>query len=730
MSFSHLSIVLSFSSLPLILAVPYFFGEFIEVIFFRKSLREYLLSLNISLRWFIRWLIGIYSMSTLATVLQFIGAFKIFYYILLLGVIFGFMVSYKHYNCLAFSFFRENWWPFIFSWAISIVPAVIASIFIPFPLFGINHDAPRYIVQPVLRIIEDNYLQLSTRVSEVLLTSLAALIFKLDPLCFLWSARFILYIIFSTGVFLFVYSNTKDRVLSLITVLVSSYINMGGQNPLLMLFFDVPAQHFRGNTILFSIFPFALFFIEKSLLSSDLNSRELTRALLTLNTITFVLFFYFVFPENYFGLPSYYKLLNVDPIILPLLLLAGVLIEKIRFSKNSLKNYFHVMYIITLGFFAFHREETLLFLLTISIYSFLRLWLKEWLNKSEKPYILILLISLSILMEYIGNNLGLPTIDLRGIIRTQWPIDFSLKCDELIYGNSILTTLFFIVGIILALISRNNFEISITTITLIILSFYFLPIPWTYRFFKELSIFEGYIIAFAIHKVINSISKCSVRKIISSLMLVILAVSLAYPIFYRFSYSLSLFSPELKYQTLITDEEYQLALFIREEMPGNIRIISDYFSMWVLTPLSNKIWIIDKFMNLEEMTNEEVEKIQYIKNNIFLAKSSKEAYKAILGLEKNFKEPFDEADYIRKTGKVQLSFIIVLSRRTSSWVKKEGYYGLTFDIDTHVDQNLLRLFEDERFFTPLYNINDKIYAFQVNLKYNFSETYISEGRSS
>jgi len=256
-----------------------------------------------------------------------------------------------------------------------------------------------------------------------------------------------------------------------------------------------------------------------------------------------------------------------------------------------------------------------------------------------------------------------------------------------------------------------------------------LPITWTYRIFKELNLFMAYVIAFLLLSLFDYIGRFRIRLLfikkskelrmdayrllMLSFLAVILILLLAQPLYYRFSYHCKYF-PQKEMQTQITIEEWEAALWMRKNLPKNAILISDYFSMWILTPLSNKVWAAEKSMDPPEQVPGLLPQLQYIKHQIFQASSSESAYRAII----NIKPIWVEEQYVNyiKGNAVEKNYtwIIVISKRTSEWVRLKDYYGFVWCWEKpEIDEKLVALFQNEHYFKIVYK-NDFLYVITVN----------------
>lgn len=721
-------IIKSFLSLPSIIILPCIFGE--VLIFLCRKLEYINNNFDLISRVTIEWILGTLILTIIAIELQYFNVFWLFYPIvygvLLLAAVRSLLdKSERHY-----ARWRGEQAAFItISALFGLLPVTIASLFIPFPLFGINHDLPRMLVQPTLRAIEDNYLMLDTRVPEVLLSVLACHFFNVDPSSFAWSARFLLGAVFGVGTYLLVFKVSGDRYIALLTTLVASFILSAGANPLFTVFFDIPAQHFRSNTILLSVFPWVLLLAEKHVGEAYKNWRTLFKHLLLLFPLTLVMFTYLVFSEViYFGLPHYYKLVNWNPLVIPLFLAGGIGLSQYMIKENKVE--FLLIYLIALTFFLIHAEETILYMLILYLYLLFASLENHKNNNNFMRIIVAIAVVYVTLCKFLPLSISEVLNNLTKLfihLEVQWDINF--KFNELLHEWNLLFMVLFIMGSLTILTSQDKHSLRFLSIAWLCLFIYFLPIPWTYRVFKELKLFMAYVITFPFSLLANYVDKVRIHILLSRkskmsnlvklrisrihiliMLIIILLLLLVQPIYDRFSYWCEYF-PQKGIQTQITLEEWDAALWMRKNVPKDAILISDYFTMWVLTPLSNKVWAVEKSMDPPEQVPGLLLQLRYIKHSIFQANSSEDAFKAALKV----KPIWVERLFVKHINGVEESRtrVIVISKRTSEWVRLDGYYGFTWIWSrSEIDSRLLALFQDDRYFKLIYK-NDFMYIYLV-----------------
>jgi len=167
----------------------------------------------------------------------------------------------------------------------------------------------------------------------------------------------------------------------------------------------------------------------------------------------------------------------------------------------------------------------------------------------------------------------------------------------------------------------------------------------------------------------------------------------------------------------VADYEWEAAEWIRNNLPENIAIVSDYETIMILTPLGNKMWVTAKGMDIRDISrNEECKQVmQIIKYEILKSNSSESAYLAIQKLRSLIH--VQERSYMSYIGMDpnELDFIVVVSSRTVKWIEQEGITDVFEPQYFDVDPKYLQVF-NAKHFKLLYMIDSKLYIFKVEDK--------------
>ncbi|MHA1334111.1 MAG: hypothetical protein ACTSPL_08605, partial [Candidatus Odinarchaeia archaeon] len=197
--------------------------------------------------------------------------------------------------------------------------------------------------------------------------------------------------------------------------------------------------------------------------------------------------------------------------------------------------------------------------------------------------------------------------------------------------------------------------------------------------------------------------------IIVSLLVIVIAPNILNPLYMKFSRF-----PGSK----LASYEYEAALWLRDNTEETEVILSDYWTMMLLNPLSNKIWLTDRQFRYEPLDLEYKHLLEELRNGVFKAPNPQAAYRKIITLvdEMRFGIDWTEQYYCNYVGidPKNISFIIVLSSRTVKWLETEKNNVMEPQYST-VNNNYLAIFNNAKYFTPLFKISRQIYIFKVKI---------------
>jgi hypothetical protein len=711
---------------PLILAVPYEIGKVFMYLISKVNL--WMISKErAAVKFLVCWFAGLAAITLIAGVLQVLGVFY-----LLLAIVPGLLfvellIDLSDFDFQISGFPRQKLYSIVISAIIGVLPVLITIPFLPYPLFGLNHDSARAIIQPVTLATENYHLMLDARIPEVILLAIPSYFLNADPLGLLWVSRFILAMVFGCGIFLFVQDKIRDFRFSMVAVLFASLIMSGGADPTGMLFFDIPAQQFKGTTVLYAMFPFALLLVDRNSLNSKNYAKGMAKVVTAVGIASVLVYLLFLTEDRMFALPNGSLVFTAKPLMLLIVFLTTLVAGNALFKSVERKVEFTLLYLYSFVAFLLNPHGGLITVSVLLLYTLLvSLETKQKLrSKSVKPMVYLATFAAVVALVYIVlQKLGMFNIQLTiPYLLTVWNVDFLFKYNEFIYGNGILIIALFALSMAYTLIMRKERAILASLMASILLILYFSPVVWSYRVFSFLNPFMTVVMVFLLRGLLFNFEriklKISIRKKsralrLSSLVLICLLIIITpiivQPVYIRFSYRNVLIPSNQPAQTYFTPAEYKATTFIKDNMGRNTIIVSDYFSMWLLTPLSNSVWIIDRVMETEEMSNNSLNTLRFIKDDVFHANSSESAFYAIHSLENRITP---ESEYhVNGLGMKNFTFIVIMSTRTSRWLALDAL-DLPYTQSPSIDTSAFTLFYNPKYFKLLTQVDGQVYIFEV-----------------
>ncbi|RLF37721.1 MAG: hypothetical protein DRN03_01685 [Thermoplasmata archaeon] len=597
----------------------------------------------------------------------------------------------------------------------------------PFPLFGVNRMVPTMTIQPALRLMDYGYLDMTSRWPTPIITAMICILFDIDPCWYIYYVSYMLVLLHTAGVFLLSYQLTKSRGASLMASVLSAYAFIA---PRFEIFHNHIMNVYRSNTVLQAILPLTLLSLYERFsptLSAKTRSSKRTVALVVAVLITYLaiyvsLYGHILLPTKY-GLPEGFRTYVITPLVFPIIFIALCICA--RSSLNSMKRDYAVLSLMSLLFFMIHRPESILWVVTV-----LSFVLFTCLVGDRRAVVALRIFPFPCIIFIILQRLGLvklyTTYPLSGIVMG-WKHKpenvFVWKYKLFLEANHAPLLLLTMISMPLCSSSGIAGPIIIGDVTALLMTIYFAP-EYTHRIYMELSTFMGISVSYAVKALLEimlthfNIPFKSYRLVFFvttylSLVTIVLIPTLVVDVYERFHYA----PPRYEYNSIMTMEEYKAAVWLRENLPVGTVIITDFMSNMLITPIANKIWVIEKVMNPQTLPDEDRILLQFIKDHVFKADSSTEAYEALRAVKGHIL--WREEPFMRRLGiaNEDLVYVILLSSRTSKWIDTPGI-ELTeplgqFDRYSRVRDEHLRLFMDDRYFELIYSDNEELYIFMV-----------------
>lgn len=660
---------------------------------------------------------GVLQLLNLSFMIQNIG-----YFILASVTLFFIVFYYFGKNDLLsseLSISLTRWWKQLFLiFTIASALLIYKCTIITIPLTAWSSWAnPLAQVQAVLRILNQGFFDITQRWLEIILSSISCRLFNItSPEFFAYFATIIVTVMLAVGTFALAKYFINKTSIAVLCAIFSMFLN----SPLG--YHEVVTYHFKSNTLLISLLPWAI------LLTINLFNKIQFQKFRNKITPIFpsALFFgslfvlssslgYQFFVEN--GVSYETQLTILRPLLLILIpasfFLISFLIKEVpALTISSVILFFNVVLYMT------NESEFIIYFIAFELFVLLYCILSR--NSIGVGYFLKLtglILSIVILLTWL-NVINLSDLNLSSLLGyTQYSINsFDQKKIMLSDGNALTTLYLFGLGISILIFSRSKKDSLLLGLIIIFFGIFFFPEYWSIRMLGMTIPF----MALAISKVFESIfslnyslpwKKKKIRLFSSiaiiTLIFIVLIPGLVSPIHNK----LTSFPP-----SRLANYEYETAVWLRENTEETDIILSDYWTMMLLTPLSNKIWFTDRFFTSDSLDIIYKEILSELKMNVFLSSNSETAYHSLLNLSLTIQKNIDWTEkYYLTTKNIKqedLTFLMILSSRTVEWLKDSN-----LDVDTPqylpIDSIYFVPFNDSQKFEEVFSISQHIYVFKV-----------------
>ena len=368
-------------------------------------------------------------------------------------------------------------------------------------------------------------------------------------------------------------------------------------------------------------------------------------------------------------------------------------------------------------FYLFHKETSLIF----SFYMLAYLVLYKMVSSNNKRAKILIRIALFLTLLYV-------LLQAAGIFRiyTTNPISgflnpatyglstaidsFQLKFESLTVANELSTLVLLPVGLMPLLLSSRTKRVLPATLFCFSLLLFFLPDQYTYRAYQVLTPMMAIVLAYSVYWLCDTFA--SSKKILSlvfgALLMAVVIPSLVMPVVDRFSS----FPSGRQYHSFMSKNEYEMALWLRYNVSEYTVVLSDYKTMQMVVPISNKLWPINPH-HVWIYENETV--LNYTKslrNYVFLSDNDSSRAKflnninttTLFWVEKRYLESIDAQN-------IQPQIVILITSRTSQWLDDENVIYEPLSSSNKVAASYLDVFMKSKHFSLIYEVEGEIYAF-------------------
>lgn len=609
-------LIKSVLALPSWLIIPYFFGSFFRLALARlrivcfKGIDAGIFSL----------IFGIYSLIIFTFLLDLLGFSLLLSYLYL--IVLGLGIAYLAIKTIGKSDddlqingekLRAYLPILTFCILVSIIPALMKTSVPGFPYGTIETiSIPFEQTQPAIRFMEHGYLQ-HPRIYDYVSLGMNSRLFNIEPLSFIWASPFLMMAIFSTGLYLFTYSISKNKPFSLIAVFIGSFLNMN-------IFRDAPLL-FKANVFLYIFLPFILYLSHKIISKKNYTTKTVIFSLSILGLLSILYVYLFesniwsIFVPSNLAYPlewrSHVWIPSITVLTVPLILLITL------FSKKFVKNLFldDVFFLIFIPFFFFSFQNSEAIAFNFFIFGFILLF---FINRTRfRPMLYLFVVSVFVFVLYqifvtelaISNPIS--SILLPSYSSSAEIIPFSSRLNWIFEINlSIILVIILIFGIVVSLLSKRQKNLFIISVFSFALLLYLFPESFAYRFYRELTIITAFVLAIGIWRIfvaLSDLKRKSSAFLFSLLLIVLLLPSLITPVYERYSQT-------SMGQSLVSESEYFASQWLKENTAENSIIVSDFETIQLLGTLANKILPVNRNYLLENLNDESTQTLWRIKH--------------------------------------------------------------------------------------------------------------------
>jgi len=397
--------------------------------------------------------------------------------------------------------------------------SLFITTFSPYPCT----NATDYILHDYrsFQLIEYNFFWFTKAylLTHSILYSIPTLIFnlKIDSLKLWWHSRFILYPLYSFGLYIFSYEISKNKNLSLIAVFIGTFIAYHKEGFMFL-------YHTSPKTIVFLLFPLFLFFVHKIIIEklkiAEIENKKFI-LLFVLTGLLFVIEFIILFFNQ--KIPDFVG-------VLLFLFLIMILITTKYLKNNERLIFFLIICMITVLLF-FHIGNGFFASFFILLYLFISFFIKKQPTLSRFLIYSIVIFSLLFFILQMESVIEFkkPLISVTRTTETPYGFEPLWKLINDIYPTTILS-LFFI-GAVLALFYNKDRYISLIFLVSIMFLIFSSPIKDMYRILIYLNPFIAFFCAYSLiecYDIIFSFKNSGVKNIkpiFISLIIVIVIIS-------------------------------------------------------------------------------------------------------------------------------------------------------------------------------------------------------------
>ncbi len=619
-------IVKGFLALPGLLIMPYLVGKTTSI-FIEKFLRIDL-SFDAISNFIVCWCIGIITMIIIVYFLNYLWLFEAQSYVILILFLMipsiFYMKKQEHLKRVIKTYGGHT--AIFFSLVLGIVGFFFITYFSPYPYqSGCDYQTHSYYST---LIIEKNFIYMPSTylISFHILVSNNVQIFNIsdEPLIFWWAMQFIFYLVYAFGLYLFSYQISKNKILSLISIIIGVFTFHHFYGPI-YLFEPAP------KAIILILFPYLLFVVHNLItqkkISNEFEIKKLIKHILFITVVSTFLFLILNWFFRWSFRSNFIYLGQSDNIGIILLIFIILLLLILKYGFKNMVDRKFLFLLLSLMFVSlfFHTSMGFFMCLFIILYVLYLILIEKYPSVMKYlGYFLVLFVFLYFVLQEKGILEFQSPITLYGSIVNPTLLGFQNMKNFLgtLYSPTVIGL--FILGCIYSIFYNKKQHFSLLFLVLIIFIFIFSPIDMIFRLMVFLHPIMAYFVAYGLittgqilftnrtHSIYNK------HSIITSFMVVVLLLSVVENSMNEIYQVLSIKGGEL---SCLHSSLYDVANTLKHNTPYNTLILyySTNLDYLQICGLANRPHVSYMADNLSH---------ECVKN-IFTAQNSLESYKKI-----------------------------------------------------------------------------------------------------
>jgi hypothetical protein len=699
---------LSCIATPSIFIIPFLIGSLF--IFFAKGRNS---SFKDIVNIFTAWFAGTLVLLSIALALDLMGSFsaQIFSLVsIILALIGGIVASIKSTASIKTIFCQKS------LKVLTLIIIVLFAAFVPLIVFKFSTGFPgNYsLVEYRFTYIGESLVQRNSLVLNqitdklpIFQTPLAvtSTLYGADTYILDWFMVFLMATFFVGGIYSFLRKVSLGRNYALLGAILSTYILVWNPS------YDFPVLHdVQPRTITLIMFPFILS-AAIDLSKHQQSKSSMVKILLSLLAASclFLITYLLVHPELVDRRLIFFPVLF--SIIFPLLLT--------KLGKNSSLTLSFLSFSLILGGLplthiyegAFYIILAGFFILALIIFSKIVKFAWVFTAIFASISLLVLCLIVNNFIQISPNTvLNIPFLPSNSVGFVYNPIVYF---NVLVGATSSLIFYLALLGIGLVIFFRHNNVVclAITSTFILILTTYFLPIPDIVRIGAALAPFLIYLTILTISGIINkfltyckklsnrlSKTKISITKKIGVLLIIsVVLFSALIPLhtYIDAKTSLMLDSGSPSSLSLVSNYEYNMASWLRNNVPQDAVIISDPETMYLIAGISGRQPVVSTGLLIGELQIPDQIRLYWIKFNVLCSKNPEETNFFIQTLASG-KQP-----------------ILIISGRTEKWLSQVQFVQAPYSFNSSKVSIFSSIFKNQEL-RLLKNVDNQIYAFTTS----------------